>query len=521
MIQVQAVDLGIRVNTMNKLKKRLFCRLDGFTPVAKEQQRLNALSKLGLLVAETVPVFEEATQTASSFLEMPICILGLVVENELWFKSASGLSTIGLMNQLAVHRKVPLIESFSTYVVDSEQTLCIENTLTNSVFASSTLVQHYGIKAYLGVPLISSEGLCLGTLEVMDVETRQFNDRDVDFLALTARWCLREYERDNLIKNQEQITTDRTHNLSVIHPGGSNWQASSVVPKETLSTSPKKYNSTNSIKVRLLAQLTQELRTPLTSVIGMASVLRREVYGPLTGKQKEYLEIIHNSGQNLISLVDEIVNLGVLSDRDAELQTASTDVEMIAQQVINSLVDVARQQQQTLRLSVEPGNRIWSLDKDKVKQALYYLIISVLEMSEAGGEIRIHVSRRNRALHIAVWLFHPWLGDGLPQTELYSQSVTKALAFNEVNPRNSLNTGMGNNALLGNQVLTSSALITVLDSGEKPSKTANDKISRDLLGLLLTCHLVEIHGGQVLVQGSPESGYRYILQFPQVESEPE
>lgn len=519
MIQVQAVDLGIRVNNMTKLKNRLFCRLDGLTSVTREQQRLKALSQFGLLVAETVPVFEEATQTASSFLETPICILGLVVENELWFKSASGLSTIGLMNQLAAHRKVPLMESFSTYVVDSEQPLCIENTLTNPVFAASTLVQHYGIRAYLGVPLMSSEGLCIGTLEVMDIEPRQFSHRDADFLALTARWCLREFERDSLIKTQGQRATENAHNLSVIHPVGSNWQTPSVTQKEVLSQSPQDVNSTNSIKVRLLAQLTQELRTPLTSVIGMASVLGREVYGPLTTKQKEYLKIIHDSGQNLISLVDEIVNLGVLSDRNPELQTASTDIEMIAQQVINTLVDVARQQQQKLHLSVEPGNRIWLLDKDKVKQALYYLIISVLEMSEAGGEIRIHVSRRNRTtLNIAVWLSHPWLGDGLPQAELYSHCVTKALALEGTSSRNALNTSMGNNILVENQILTSSALIAVLDSGEKPPKTSNDRISRDLLGLLLTCHLVEVHRGQVLVQGTPESGYRYILQFPKVES---
>ncbi|MGK7950970.1 MAG: histidine kinase dimerization/phospho-acceptor domain-containing protein [Xenococcaceae cyanobacterium] len=507
---------------MTKIRNRLFCRLDNFTPAIREQKRLQVLSKLGLLAAETVPVFEEATQTASSFLETPICILGLVVENELWFKSASGLSTIGLMNQLAAHRKIPLMESFSTYVVDSEQPLCIENTLTNPVFASSTLVQHYSIRAYLGVPLISSEGLCVGTLEVMDIEPREFSLRDADFLALTARWCLREFERDSLIKTQGQRTTENNHNLSVIHPVGSNWHTPSVAQKEVLPQSSQKTNSTNSIKVRLLAQLTQELRTPLTSVIGMASVLRREVYGPLTNKQKEYLEIIHNSGQNLISLVDEIVNLGVLSDRDTELQTASTDVEMIAQQVINSLVDVARQQQQKLRLSVEPGNRIWLLDKDKIKQALYYLIISVLEMSEAGGEIRIHISRRNRTtLNIAVWLSHPWLGDGLPPGEIYAQSVTKALALNQNSSQNAFNHSIGNNALIENQVLTSSALITVLDSGEKPTKTSNDKISRDLLGLLLTCHLVEMHGGSVLVQGTPESGYRYILQFPKIESEPE
>ena len=520
MIEVQAVDLGIRVKNMTKLNNRLFCRLDGLSPVVKEQQRFNAIGKLGLLVAETVPVFEEATQTASSFLETPICILGLVVENELWFKSASGLSTIGLMNQLASHRKVPLMESFSTYVVDSEQILSIENTLINPVFAKSALVQHYGIRSYLGVPLISSEGLCIGTLEVMDVEPHRFSDKDADFLALTARWCLREFERDNLIKTQAQIPTETSGNLSVFNSAYANWQPTTPVRKEASPDASAGFNSTNSIKVRLLAQLTQELRTPLTSVIGMASVLRREVYGPLTDKQKEYLEIIHNSGQNLISLVDEIVNLGVLSDRDSNLQIASLDIEMIAQQVINSLVDVARQQQQTLRLSVEPGNRIWSLDKNKVKQALYYLIISVMEMSEAGGEVRIHVSRRNRALNIAVWLSHPWLGDGLPQVELYSQSVTKALALNVSSPSNTFNSGTSN-VLLGNQILTSAALITVIDSGEKTTKTSTEKISRDVLGLLLCCHLVEIHGGQVVVQGSPESGYRYIVQLPKIEPEQE
>jgi signal transduction histidine kinase len=46
--------------------------------------------------------------------------------------------------------------------------------------------------------------------------------------------------------------------------------------------------STNSIKVKLLNHLAQELLTPLTSVLGMASVLNQEIYGPLTSKQKEY-----------------------------------------------------------------------------------------------------------------------------------------------------------------------------------------------------------------------------------------
>ncbi|WP_239651448.1 hypothetical protein [Neosynechococcus sphagnicola] len=54
----------------------LFCRLDGLTPTAREQQRTHALLKLGLLEAGSVTIFEEATQTAAHVLNVPICILG-------------------------------------------------------------------------------------------------------------------------------------------------------------------------------------------------------------------------------------------------------------------------------------------------------------------------------------------------------------------------------------------------------------------------------------------------------------
>lgn len=521
MIQVQAVDLGIRVPNMNKPRNRLFCRLDNLTPSVREQKRLKILSALGLLASESVPVFEEATQTASSFLEAPICILGLAVEKELWFKSAFGLSSIGLMNQLASYRRIALEESFGSYVIDSEQPLTIENTFSDRVFTNSSLTQHYGIRSYLGVPLISSDGICIGALEVMDLESRQFSSKDVDFLALTARWCLREFERDYALKHQNQKSSNSV--LTVPTHGYQSLERSDIPTNQGKNNNKasNKENSTNLIKVKLLAQLTQELRTPLTSVIGMASVLRREVYGPLTTKQREYLEIIHNSGQNLISLVDEIVNLGVLGEQDKEIKTSSVDTEMLCQQVINSLGDTAKQHQQSLRLSVEPGNRIWSLDKDKIKQALYYLIISILEMSESGGDVRVHVSRRQKALNIAVWLYHPWLGDGLPQVEFYSQSVTRALEIGESHSANSSMNYGSDEVLLGNRTLTSSALMEVINESGKgnPDTKATDKVSRDVLGLLFCCHLTERHHGKVIVQGSPESGYRYILQLPNIEKQ--
>ena len=526
-IQVQAADLALPVNNMTKLKNQLFCRLDGLTSNSRSEQRLSIITELGLLASEAVPIFEETTQRAASFSGVPIGILSLVVGDELCFKSTVGLSSSGMTNPLATQRKISLHESFGVYVVDSQQPLVIENPLSNAVFANSILVQHYGIKTYLGVPLISYSGVCIGTLEVMDWVERSFDDRDLEHITLLARWCLGEFERSQGRENQAGTLITKINQPK--------WQSSaslllqSQVSAKTLpNTAPDNESTpvtqdiveissnteTNPIKIKLLSQLTQELRTPLTSVIGMASVLHREVYGPLTVKQREYLEIIHDSGQNLITLVDEIVSLGVLSDQDTKLDLVAVDIEMLCQQVINSLTDISKQHQQVLSLSVEPGNRIWSVDKEKIRQALYYLIISILEMSEPGGEVKIHVSKRNEALNIAVGISHPWLGEDFGETKLHSQAVTQALNLNQDLNQTGENCDTEANelTLANRQILTSSALMMVINDENTLDKNTN-KIPRDILGLLFCCHLTELHQGKVVVQGSANTSYRYLLQI--------
>ena len=504
---MQAVDLGLSLSNTTKPKNQLFCRLDGLTPIARQEQRAASLSKLGLMASEAAPMFEEATQRAASFSGAPISILGLVVTDELWFKSAVGLSSINLTDRLATQRKIALKESFSTYVVDSQQPLSIANALNNNVFADSILVQHYGIKAYLGVPLTTSTGVCIGTLEVMDWTAREFEERDIDHLALLARWCMGEFERYQMLKAQSEQSPSPKNDVDAnSEPSECELSQNRVQDLDPAKTSP--------IKLKLLSQLTQELKTPLTSVIGMASVLHREVYGPLTIKQREYLEIIHDSGQNLISLVDEIVSLGILSDRGLEIELTKVDIEMVCQQVINSLGDLSKQCQQKLSFSIEPGNRIWTLDKEKIRQGLYYLIASIIEMSESGSEVKIHVSQRDRSLNIGVGISHPWLGNDFNESKLYSHPVTQALNLNKSDKSIAIESSLSPKS---HSVLTSSALMIVINNSNTSAENTN-KIPRDILGLLFCCHLTEIHGGRVVIQGSPRSGYRYLLQIPPTKS---
>ncbi|MGI0486800.1 GAF domain-containing protein [Pantanalinema rosaneae CENA516] len=476
---------------------RLFCRLDGLTVSAREQQRTRVMAELGFLEAESIPVFDETTQTAAHFLRMPICILGLMDVDRQWFKSAVGLSRLGLMNELATSRQLPRLETFCTHVVDSQQVLVIPDTLAHPAFANSLLVHQYGIRAYVGVPLMTSNSYCVGTLAVMDTTPRDFTDQDIETLQLVARWSMSEFER-------QQATL---HQLS---------PSLSVVDRAmTAELSPA-----IQLKVELLSQLTQELRTPLTSVMGMASVLNREIYGPLTSKQKEYLNIIHHSGQYLLSLVNEILELSAIEEIDQRLNLSSVDIEMLCQQAINTLEQVAQRREQKIRLSVEPGRRIWLLDKDKVRQLLYHLVFSVIQSSTAGSVVRLHVSRREQALNIAVWVSHPWLGEGLPYAEIHPQpSLVAASSSSEASlydSYRSLETG----ALDLSEHLYRVALEDEIPESELYQSSTADpadeaEVPRKNLALLLGRQLAELHGGYITIQGTPESGFRYVVSLPQ------
>jgi signal transduction histidine kinase len=464
-------------------ESRLFCRLDGLTAVARKQQRLAALTELGLLEAESVPIFEEATQTAARFLEAPICLLGFMESERQVFKSAVGLSRLGLMNDLALSRQLPHDEAFCVHVIDSQQVLAIADTLAHPAFANSLLCQHYGIRSYLAVPLLTTHGECIGALEILDLHPREFTEKDAEFLMLTARMSMSEYERLHFTK-----------------------QVPEVPPSP--QTAPATSISANPIKFELLAQLTQELRTPLTSVMGMASVLNREIYGPLTSKQKEYLDIIHHSGQYLLSLVKEILELSQLDDSSKTLNLSSVDIEMLCQQAISTLEQAASRREQEIRLSVEPGSRIWLLDKEKIRQMLYHLMFSVIQASSAGSIVRLHVSHKISGLRLAVWSSHPHLGDGLAYSDVSSSQVSTLMSVGSESYTN----GNGRSSTASASLMSTTTVVDL----DTPSDDPSTEAARKNLGLLLSRQLAELHGGQILMQGGTEPGYRYVITLPRL-----
>lgn len=470
------------------MQTQLSCLLEGRSPAERDCDRAQILSHFNLLATDAIPVFDEATQTVSRLLAMPICMLSVMDAELQRFKSVVGLSSLGLMNQLAAARSIPRVESFCTHVIDSGKTFSLEDATAHPAFSKSLLVQQYGIQSYLGVPLFASGGQCIGTLAVMDLLPHCFTEQEAAFLELTARWCMSEFEQQHTLAALKK----GTHALQSVS-GGANGDSGGGTLLSKI----------NQVRFDLIVQLTQDLRNPLTSITGMANMLSREIYGPLSEKQQEYANIVLSSSQQLLGMVDEIVDVGDLKEDNYKLVVAATDIEMLGQQAIGSLASLAQQQDLKIKLTVEPGSRIWNLDKRVVKQLIYHLVFSIIKMSTAGSTIRLHVSRKDQSISIALWVSNPWLGEDLPQAVISWEKNNLPQAAGAPQAA-----GISSGYAVEDDQSGSTEVFEALATAQKVDA------SRQELGLLLSRHLTEMHGGQAHVQGSAATGYRYIITLP-------
>lgn len=467
------------------MSRPLFCPWQENIASKIEEKRKSAIVSLGLLEEKTFPIFDEATQTVADSLKFPICCLGIITDKEYKIKSAYGLSHLGLMNELAKSRTIPREEAYATHVIDSHHYLLIENSFIDSFFCHSLLSQKYGIVSYLGVPLIINTGECIGCLEICDTKPRQFSQADINFLMITARWGIAEYERTLL--QESLISKNQT-------PSPIRQTKTTTTDRDKISPLLDKQSQENSeqyireLSFQLLHQLIQKLSIPLTSIIGMSSVLKKGIYGQLNNKQTEYLQIIHDSGQEMTILVDEIAKLTNLKS-EIQLEYKPVDLENLGQQIIQSLESIAHNREHSLKLSIEPGEKICHLDRQKFQKTLYYLVNTMIEGSRSGSEIRLHISRRGEFLRVNCLINHPWLGDGisLEKINLYQEILeNQQLKFNPTTEE---------------QKLTSKQNIL-------------SNYNYDLVCLSFSTYLANLQRGKISLQGSVESGYRFVLSIP-------
>ena len=138
-----------------------------------------------------------------------------------------------------------------------------------------------------------------------------------------------------------------------------------------------------------LRMVSHELRTPLNSILGFSEVLQSELYGPLGAPQYlEYAGIIHTSGQRLLRLVNQVLEIARLEGGGADLHIGSESVEQALEDAISSLMDEASPRRVTFAIQGQGALPLVMADPRALRNILSNLLQNAVQFSPDGGTIQ-------------------------------------------------------------------------------------------------------------------------------------
>ena len=171
----------------------------------------------------------------------------------------------------------------------------------------------------------------------------------------------------------------------------------------------------NKAKSAFLANMSHELRTPLNAVIGFTDLMRQRTFGPLGNERyEEYATLIYDSGQLLLDLISDMLDMAKIEAGRLELNLERVDVNGTAEDTVRMLRDRAENNGLELTLSLPKEHLFLVADKRAVKQVLLNLLTNAIKFTPAGGHVGVSVRNGDGQATITV----RDTGIGIPESEL-------------------------------------------------------------------------------------------------------
>ena len=143
-------------------------------------------------------------------------------------------------------------------------------------------------------------------------------------------------------------------------------------------------------KSRFLANMSHELRTPLNAIIGFAEVIQKEMLGPLgNARYAEYVDDIHSSGQHLLSLINNILDMSKIESGSWRIQPEMTDPVEIMEASLRTFRERAEGRGVFMSMAVDARLFEGFVDRQALRQILLNLISNAVKFTPAGGRIEV------------------------------------------------------------------------------------------------------------------------------------
>lgn len=160
---------------------------------------------------------------------------------------------------------------------------------------------------------------------------------------------------------------------------------------EELVSTIAELRETNQYKSQFLANISHELRTPLNSIIGFSSLLQDGLAGKMNEKQHEYVGIIIQSGNHLLGLINDLLDLVRIDTNKNKVTYSDIDLRRLIVDTTATMHPQANAKQQALTelISLPNGDFVVHWDESKMRQVLINLIANAVKFTPHGGSITV------------------------------------------------------------------------------------------------------------------------------------
>jgi PAS domain S-box-containing protein len=222
-------------------------------------------------------------------------------------------------------------------------------------------------------------------------------------------------------------------------------------------------------KSEFLATMSHELRTPLNAILGLSQLLRQEILGTLNDKQKEYITCIHSSGEHLLALINDILDLSKVEAGKEQLNFLPLNIQELCEDCLTMVREQAHDQGLKLILHIDSQAEICIGDQRRCKQMLLNLLSNAVKFTLAG------------------------------EVSLIVRKLPKGISFTVAD------TGIG---------IASENLPLLFEPFRQLDSGLNRRFPGTGLGLALTQSLAWLHGGDVTVESTLGQGSKFTLYLP-------
>jgi two-component system, NtrC family, sensor kinase len=222
-------------------------------------------------------------------------------------------------------------------------------------------------------------------------------------------------------------------------------------------------------KSEFLANMSHELRTPLNAIIGFSQVLRQRLFGPINEKQEEYLDDILSSGNHLLDLINDVLDLSKVEAGQVELEVATFSLREALERGVMIVREPAMNHGVRLSVELAPGVDLVEGDERRLRQVIVNLLSNAVKFTPEGGSIVVASAQVDGEMQVSV----TDTGPGIAAAD--RERIFEEFQQTDVGVQQREGTG---------------------------------------LGLALSKRLVELHGGRIWVESELGHGSRFVFTLP-------